>query len=117
MLDEVRAACEAIKAPDDDVLVKSAETVIQPIALTVTIPDSISRSGLEVRIISAITDLLQIKGRRNLNELTHADIIYKVKSEISDIRNVSVTSPAQDVFLECDKVILPGTISVEIQGA
>lgn len=117
LLDEVRAACEAIKAPDDDVLVKSAETVIQPIALTVTIPDSISRSGLEVRIISAITDLLQIKGRRNLNELTHADIIYKVKSEISDIRNVSVTSPAQDVFLECDKVILPGTISVEIQGA
>lgn len=116
LLAEVRAACDKIKAPDDDVLVKSAETVVQPISLTVTVADSINRNGLEDRIIAAITDLLQIQRRRELNELTHADIIYKVKSEVPNIRNVTITTPADDLFLPSDKVILPGEITVTIQG-
>lgn len=116
LLAEVQAACDKIKAPDDDVLVKSAETVEQPISLTVTISDSINRSGLKDRVIAAITDLLQIQRRRELNELTHADIIYKVKSDIPDIRNVTITTPASDLFLSNDKVILPGKITVTIQG-
>lgn len=116
LLTEVRAACEVIKAPDDDVLVKSAETVPQPIALTVTILDSVSREGLEAKIQSAIISLLKISRARKLNELTHADIIYAVKRDVSVVRNVIVTSPAQDLFLASNKVILPGTITVTIEG-
>lgn len=116
LLTEVRAACEVIKAPDDDVLVKSAETVPQPIALTVTILDSFSREGLEAKIQSAIISLLKISRARKLNELTHADIIYAVKRDVSVVRNVIVTSPAQDLFLASNKVILPGTITVTIEG-
>ena len=116
LLEEVRAACETIRAPDDDVLVKSAETVVQPIALTVTVPAAIDRSGLEARITAALTDLLTIRHRRELNELTHADIIYKVKSEVSDIRNVTVTQPESDLFLPSGKVILPGAMTITIEG-
>lgn len=116
LLEEVRAACEMIRAPDDDVLVMSAETVTQPIALTVTVPSSINQGDLEARITSAIIDLLRIRQRRELNELTHADIIHKVKSDVSEVRNVIVTTPAEDLFLDEGKVILPGTITVTIQG-
>lgn len=116
LLTEVRAACEIIKAPDDDVLVKSAETVPQPIALTVTVLDSVSREGLEAKIQNTIISLLKISRARKLNELTHADIIYAVKRDVSVVRNVIVTSPAQDLFLASNKVILPGAITVTIEG-
>lgn len=71
---------------------------------------------MENRIAAAVTDLLKIRQRRELNELTHADLIYKVKSELPDIRNVTVTQPAADLFLDSGKVILPGTITVTIRG-
>lgn len=116
LLEDVRAACEAIKAPDDNVLVKSAETVVQPIALTVTVPDSVNRDGLTSRIQSSIFNMLKISRGRVLNELTHADLIFHVKSSITAIRNVTITAPDSDLFLASDKVILPGEITVTIEG-
>lgn len=110
------AACEKIREPDTDVLVKSAEVVTRNISLTVTVPSSVSRDGIAERVQAAITDLLKLRGRRDFNELTHADIIYKVKSEVSAIRNVTVTEPEVDLFLDRDQVILPGEISVVVEG-
>lgn len=116
LLEECRAACEAVKAPDDDILVKSAETVTQPIALTVTIPDATNRDGVEDRVAASISDYFKISKSRVLNELTHADLIFKVKSDVSGLRNVTITAPAADLFLSSDKVILPGEITVAVQG-
>ena len=61
-------------------------------------------------------DLLRLRGRRVFNELTHADLIHKIKSDVSVVRNVTVTAPAEDLFLATDKVILPGTITVSVEG-
>lgn len=116
LLDDCRAACETVKAPDDDILVKSAETVTQPIALTVTVPDATNRDGLEDRVAASISDFFKISKSRVLNELTHADLIFKVKSDVTGVRNVTITSPAADLFLSTDKVILPGEITVTVQG-
>lgn len=116
LLNEVRAVCETIKAPDDDVLVKSAEPVVQPISLTVTIPATLNQEELAASVEAAVMDLLKIRQRRELHELTHADIIYKVKSELPSIRNVTVTEPEADLFLDKGKVILPGEITVTVQG-
>lgn len=116
LLSSVNAACDAIKAPDDNVLVKSSTIITQPIALAVTVPSTISDDGLADRIETAIIDLLRISKTRTLNELTHADIIYKVKSEVKVVQNVKVSVPAADMSLESDKVIMPGEISVSIQG-
>lgn len=116
LLEECRAACETVKAPDDDILVKSAEIVIQPIALTVAVPDTANRDGLEDRVVSSISDYFKISKSRVLHELTHADLIFKVKSDVTGLRNVTITAPAADLFLPSDKVILPGEITVTVQG-
>lgn len=116
LLELCAAACEEIREPDTDVLVKSAEVVIQDISITVTVSSSVSRDGIAERVQAAITDLLRLRGRREFHELTHADIIYKIKSEVSSVRNVTVTLPAEDLFLDSDQVILPGEISVTVEG-
>ena len=116
LLGQCRAACEEIREPDTDVLVKSAEVVYTDINVTVTISNSLSREGLSERVKAAVTDLLRLRGRRVFNELTHADLIHKIKSDVSVVRNVTVTAPAEDLFLATDKVILPGTITVSVEG-
>ncbi len=116
LLAQCRAVCEAIREPDTDVLVKSAEIVYTDINVTVTISNSLSREGLSERVKAAVTDLLSLRGRRVFNELIHADLIHKIKSDVSIARNVTVSAPAEDLFLDEDKVILPGTITVSIEG-
>ena len=115
LLAQCRAVCEAIREPDTDVLVKSAEIVYTDINVTVTISNSLSREGLSERVKAAVTDLLSLRGRRVFNELIHADLIHKIKSDVSIARNVTVSAPAEDLFLDEDKVILPGTITVSIE--
>lgn len=116
LLDAVTAACDTIRAPDDNVLVKSSETVTQAIALTVTLPASVDDSGIVDRVKASVTDLLRIRKSRALNELTHADIIFRVKSDVPILRNVTVTQPPADLMLERSKVILASEITVTITG-
>lgn len=85
-----RVACETIREPDTDILVKSAEVVTPQISITVTISNSVSRDGLADRVKASVTDLLKLRGRREFNELTHADIIHKIKSDVHVVRNVTV---------------------------
>lgn len=115
LLEQVRAVADKIKGTYDNILVKSSETVAQNVTVTVTIPDSVTGDGLEDQVTAVITELLRIRRNRNLNELTHADIIYAIKRDIPSIRNVRVTEPAADVALESDKVILLGTVAVTVQ--
>lgn len=111
----VQAAADKIKGPYDDVLVKSSITVTQAISVTVTVSASIDTDGLEDRVSSALTDLLKIQKNRNLNELTVADVIFTVKSKVSEIQNVKVTAPAEDVLLSSDKIVIAGEITVTVQ--
>lgn len=116
LLADARAALEAIKLPDEDLLVKSSEVVTQPITLTVTVPADANDDGVQARVRQAIKDLLQINKKRTLNELLLADLIYQVKSSVSTIKNVKITTPAADVLLADDKVILPGEITITVEG-
>ena len=115
LLEKCREVCEEIREPDTDVLVKSAEIVDQDVAVTVA--SSLNQDGLAERVQASITDLLKLRNRGDsLNELTHADIIHKIKSDISTVRNVTVTTPAEDVFLTEEKVIMAGKITVTVEG-
>ena len=117
LLEKCREVCEEIREPDTDVLVKSAEIVDQDVAVTVTVASSLNQDGLAERVQASITDLLKLRNRGDsLNELTHADIIHKIKSDISTVRNVTVTTPAEDVFLTEEKVIMAGKITVTVEG-
>lgn len=116
LLGQVQAACEEIKAPDDNILVMSSEIVTQDITVTVTVPQSNDSTDIEDRVTQAISDLLKLTKSRVLYELTHADLIHQIKSDVSTVRNVIVTIPPEDVALTNDKVIMPGEITVTVQG-
>lgn len=116
LLDKCRAVAAGIKEPDSDVLVKSAEVVTKDISVTVTVSGDENQDGLKERVEASIIDLMQLRKRKRFFELTHADIIYKIKDDISSILNVTVTTPSTDVSLSTDKVIMPGKITVTVQG-
>ena len=117
LLDLCRAACEEIREPDTDIQVKSAEIITQDIEVTVTVPNSMNQDGILERVKTAINDLLRLRNRDvALNELSHADIIHKVKSDVSIVRNVTVTTPEADVALDVEKVIMAGKITVTVNG-
>ena len=115
LLEQVRAVADKIKGTYDNILVKSSETVTQNVAVTITIPDSVTGDGLNDQVTAVITELLRIRRNRNLNELTHADLIYSIKRDISSVKNVKVTEPAADVLLDADKVLLLGTVTITVQ--
>ncbi|ADY54920.1 hypothetical protein Sgly_3124 [Syntrophobotulus glycolicus DSM 8271] len=115
LLAQVRAEVDKIIGNYDDVLVKSSTTIEQPVSVTVTIPDTVSDDGIADSVKAAISELLQIRKNRELNELTHADIVHAVKSKVASVRNVKVTVPSEDVFLDSDKVIILGEVSVTVE--
>lgn len=114
LLDACEVAIADIKGTYDDVLIKSATVVTQPVTVTVTLSSSASDIGVEEQAIEAITKVMSISTDRDLNTLLHADIITEVKTA-TKARNVKVTVPETDITLESDKVVVLGTITVNIE--
>ncbi|HEX2938339.1 MAG TPA: baseplate J protein, partial [Ruminiclostridium sp.] len=71
--------------------------------------------GIDETAKSIITELLEVRKGRNLNELFAADIIHAIKGGITAARNVKVTTPTDDVTLSKDKIIILGTVTVTVQ--
>lgn len=115
LLTQVRAEVNKIIGNYDDVLVKSSTTIKQPVSVNVTIPDTVADDGIADSVKAAIAELLQIRKNRELNELTHADIVHAIKSKVTSVRNVKVIVPSEDVFLESDKVIILGEVVVTVE--
>lgn len=112
LLEEVRKAADSIRGPYDDILVKSSETVSLDVSVEITLSEMLDATGIEERAASAVSDVMQIRKGRSLNELIHADLIFELKDKLPEIRNVKVIAPVEDVFLDSDKVIIPGKVMV-----
>lgn len=115
LLQKVQEAADGIKAPDDDVLVKSAVTVSQDVSLQVVLPKLVSDEGIEDRVISVVTNYFRISRERNLNEFIQYDLLFAIKNSVPLIKNVKILTPEEDMILEKDKVIICGMISVSIE--
>lgn len=115
LLQKVRKAADGIKAPDDDVLVKSAVTMAQDIVLQVILPKLVSDEGIEDRVVSVVTNYFKISRDRNLYEFIQYDLLYAIKNSVPLIKNVKILTPQEDVVLEKDKVIICGTITVHME--
>ena len=115
LLEKVQAAADSIKAPDDDVLVKSAVTVKQDIVLQVILPKLVTDVGIEDRVASVVTNYFRISRERNLNECILYDLLYAIKNSVPLIKNVKIITPDGDVILDKDKVIIYGMITVTIE--
>ena len=115
LLESVRTAADDIKGEDDNILVKSASTVLQDLTVNVTIQKTASDEGIQERALAVIRNYFKISKDRNLNELIHMDIIYALRNDMSIIKNVKITSPVEDLILDTDKVIILGAVTVNVQ--
>jgi uncharacterized phage protein gp47/JayE len=115
LLSEVMIAASAIRGPYDDIQVKSSVTVEQDISILLIVDANLNTDGLETKATSIIESFMQIQKGRNLYELNVADIIYALMKELPELRNIKVKTPAEDVQLDTDKVIVLGQVSVELQ--
>ncbi len=115
LLKEVEAAANTIRGSYDNLLVKSSETVIQDITMILTIPILADEDDLEEKAAAVIIDYFKISTARELNKLTHFDLMYTLKSSLSIIKNVKIMNPPEDVELDNDKVLLLGKINITIE--
>lgn len=115
LLAKVQEAADGIKAPDDDVLVKSAVTISQNIELLVILPKLVSDDGIIDRVVSVVADYFKISRDRNLYEFIQYDLLYAIKNSVPLIKNVKIITPDGDVVLDKDKVIICGTVTVTIE--
>ena len=59
--------------------------------------------------------MLKISKDRKLNELPLVDLIFALKSKMPTVKNIKFITPTEDVFLDSDKVIVLGEVSVTVQ--
>lgn len=115
LLAAVRVAVEEISGPYDNILVKSSVTVRQDIAVEVTTADAASDEEITLHIQAIIAELLAVRKGRKLYELNLSDINHAIRSGYSAATNATVTTPAADVKLARDKVIILGAVTVTIK--
>ena len=113
LLDAVREAVDKIAGPYDNILVKSSVVVPQDIEVVVA-TDDVSDDA-EGKVASVLTELLAVRKGRKFYELTLSDINHAIRSSYTAATNVSVTTPAQDIKLDKDKVITLGAVTVTVR--
>lgn len=112
LLDAVQEAVDKIAGPYDNILVKSSVVVPQDIEVVVTTDDVSDDAEIKSKVASVLTELLAVRKGRKFYELTISDINHAIRSSYTAATNVSVTTPAQDVKLDKDKVITLGAVTV-----
>lgn len=115
LLDAVREAVDKIAGPYDNILVKSSVVVPQDIEVVVTTDDVSDDAEIKGKVASVLTELLAVRKGRKFYELTISDINHAIRSSYTAATNVSVTTPAQDVKLDKDKVITLGAVTVTVR--
>lgn len=115
LLAKVLEAVDKVSGPYDNVLVKSSITINQDIDVTVTVDDTASDEEVESRVKAILTELLAVRKNRKLYELRLSDANQAIRNGYSGATNVQITTPAQDVKLERDKVITLGAVSVTVR--
>ena len=115
LLDEVREAVDKIAGPYDNILVKSSVVVPQDIEVVVATDDVSDDAEIKGKVASVLTELLAVRKGRKFYELTLSDINHAIRSSYTAATNVSVTTPAQDIKLDKDKVITLGAVTVTVR--
>lgn len=115
LLDKVEIEANTIKGPYDNLLVKSSETVQQDVEIVIYIAEDANDEGIKERAEAIIIDLLKIKKDRELNKLYKDDIVFALKKDIQVYKKANILSPADDVILSNDKVIVLGLLNITVE--
>lgn len=114
LLKAVEEETRYLKGNYDDFLYKSSEVVIQDISLTLYIAKGEAKDGIKEQAESVISNMMQLSNRTELNCLYMDDIRYMLKKEIESYKRVMFNSPEEDIELENHKVVMLGTLSVDV---
>lgn len=115
LIQEVTEAVESVKGEYDNLLVKSATTFTQDINIIAILPALASDEGVEDRIRYAVNEYFKVSTSRNLNELILLDIYCSVRDEVPVLKNIKITNPENDVFLDVGNVIMLGNLTVTVE--
>lgn len=118
LIDTVLAAVNKVKAPYDNLLVKSATVQTKDIACTITVPKTFVIEGGDPALITkaekVIRDSMLLTQTRKLNELILFDLGYNLKKEIPNIKKAEFTTPTADVVLPIDQVVIISTVNITV---
>ncbi len=115
LISKVYDAANTVKGPDDDLLVKSSEIVVQDFEIVIYIPTSASDAGVISAAESAIIKLMQFDKNRELNKLYKDEIVYSLRNEIAVYKKSDISIPSEDVILTNDKVLVLGSINITVE--
>lgn len=115
LLENVREAVSQIIGPYDDVLVKSSVTVPQNITLDITVNDASTDEEAINKTVALVTEHLAVRKGRKLYELIRSDLNFAVRNGYKETTNAEIIEPAQDVKLSRDKVIILGSVAVNVR--
>jgi uncharacterized phage protein gp47/JayE len=114
LLDEVETNIDEVKGPYDDVLVMGPDPVYQDIDVTLYI-DEIYGDETEAYNLgmAKIDNLFNVDEDNSGYKLYRANIIDSLMS-VNNAINVIVNLPDSDIVLDSKKLIMPGTITLNI---
>ena len=96
-------------------LFRSSVVVPQDIEVVVATDDVSDDAEIKGKVASVLTELLAVRKGRKFNELTLSDINHAIRSGYTAATNAEIVTPAQDVKLDKDKVIILGAVSVTVR--
>lgn len=114
LLEAVREAISGLQGSYGDYLVKSSEPVAQDFDLVLYIESGVSTEGYEEQVQNAITNMMNLTQRSDLNRLYRDEIIGTLIQNIPKYKRCAINTPAEDVAVNKDQVLVLGNISVQV---
>lgn len=115
LIERVDIAIEDLKGNYEDYLVKSSEIVRQNFELVIYITEDTALYGVQEQAEELIEKMMDL-ARTNLSVLYRDSIIQILSNSILNYLKTDIISPAADVELDKNKVIMLGNVSITIKN-
>ena len=114
LIQQAQQAIDTLRDNYEDYLVKPGEIVYQDVDITLHLRAGTSTTDVADVAKTLISSAMRLSNRSDFNLFLQDDIRYILKSDIPGYRKTVFTSPATDVELAQDKVIMLGNITVQV---
>lgn len=114
LIQQAQQAIDTLRDNYEDYLVKPGEIVYQDVDITLHLRAGTSTTDAADVAKTLISSAMRLSNRSDFNLFLQDDIRYILKSNIPGYRKTVFTSPATDVELAQDKVIMLGNITVQV---
>ena len=114
LIQQAQQAIDTLRDNYEDYLVKSGEIIYQNVDIVLHLKSGTSTSDVEDVAKTLIASAMKLSNRSEFNVFLQDDIRYVLKSSIPGYRKTVFTTPATDLELAQDKVIMLGNITVQV---